>query len=194
MLALVTPDLRGLHMVGEQFNFFSQHVMLFLLPAVWIAKRRYTMYKGVRLTTLMWAVALLGHFDLLLPVSMTLVGNVNYMLTPPSVYPSHIVPHLYRPIISAVCYLLTVFSRHVLAEGLIVVTGVRRQVERERAEAAADAAPPSGSSRKPTVTVPPVSGTASDGAVGLPLSATADSPPASRSGGARRRTGTGRAA
>jgi hypothetical protein len=39
------PDLRGLDMPLEKFMFFLQHVMLVLLPMVWVAQRRFHLYK-----------------------------------------------------------------------------------------------------------------------------------------------------
>ena len=183
LLALVTPDLRGLHMVGEQFNFFSQHIMLVLLPAVWIVKRRYTMYKGMRLSLMMWVVAFLVHFDLLLPVSLTLVGNVNYMMVPPSVYPMGIYPAFYRVIISLFCILLTFFSRHIMGELIIVASGIRKQAEAERLEAVVAEAAAAAAAAKPSHAANHHPAPAADAAVPPP------SPPSSRAG-VRKRAGS----
>jgi hypothetical protein len=101
--------------------------MLFALPAVWIIKRRYIMYKGFWLSILMWAMAFTLHFDLLWPMSILGFGNLNYMLVPPSVYPMAFYPQYFRPIVGLFCILLTVFSRYILAEVIIVLSGIRAQ-------------------------------------------------------------------
>lgn len=139
LLALAAPDLRGLHLPGEMFNFFSQHTMLFALPAVWIIKRRYNMYKGFWLSILMWAIAFTLHFDLLWPMSILGFGNLNYMLVPPSVYPMALYPQYFRPIVGLFCILLTVFSRYVLAEVIIVLSGIRAQALKEAGSAPEEA-------------------------------------------------------
>lgn len=140
MLALVTPDTRGLERPFEIEYFFGQHIMLLLLPCVWVATRRYDMYKGPRVTVALWAIATLVHFDALWPISVLLRGNVNYMLAPPKVYPHDLYPQYYRAIVTAFCLSLHFMSRYVFAEAAIVVCGVRGQLAKEQAAAAAAAA------------------------------------------------------
>jgi uncharacterized membrane protein YwaF len=98
LLALATPDLRGLDLfpfgwpgwegyTWEKVSFFVQHALLLLLPAVWIARRRFDLVKPPSADwqgcLTMWAVFSAMHWDLFAPVSYATGHNLNYMLAPP---------------------------------------------------------------------------------------------------------------
>lgn len=136
VLALVTPDLRGLSMFGELQTFFIQHAMLLILPAVWIATRRYHLYEGFRLSVLNWGIATLIHFDLLFGLSVALHGNINYMLVPPKVWPSRIDATYYRPIMVGVCLVFGLASRYILAQIPVLISGIKGQHAAELAREA----------------------------------------------------------
>jgi hypothetical protein len=82
MLALAMPDLRGLWF-GEIVLFYVQHYLLLIVPMLWIAQRRYTLYDGFPAALVGWILFLVVQFDLHFAVSLTFTSNVSYMLVPP---------------------------------------------------------------------------------------------------------------
>lgn len=84
ILALVTPDTKGLDMFGEVTAFYVQHITLIALPLIWLVRRRYPLYTGFRLTIWTWAVFFIIHVVIFLPSSFVSGRNVNYMMVPPS--------------------------------------------------------------------------------------------------------------
>jgi len=71
IIALVAPDTRGLSRTNGEFEmFFVYHVALLVLPLVWVARRRFTLYAGPRAVLATWAFLFLLHLDVFLPVSM----------------------------------------------------------------------------------------------------------------------------
>ena len=84
ILALVTPDTKGLDMFGEVTAFYIQHYMLVLLPLIWLVRRRYPLYTGFRLTLWTWAAFFIVHLTIFLPASFISGRNVNYMMVPPT--------------------------------------------------------------------------------------------------------------
>jgi len=53
--------MRGLDLPGETLNFWVEHWVLALLPAVWIARRRYHLYGGLAPVTVSWAIFFILH-------------------------------------------------------------------------------------------------------------------------------------
>jgi hypothetical protein len=53
--------MRGLDLPGEALNFWVEHWVLALLPAVWIARRRYHLYGGLAPVTVSWAIFFILH-------------------------------------------------------------------------------------------------------------------------------------
>jgi hypothetical protein len=104
LCALATPDTRGLDLLPfgceglldaraweghtwEKVSFFVQHVLLVVLPALWIARRRFALappptVDGYSCLT-MWALLSVVHWDVFAPLSYLTGHNVNYMLVPP---------------------------------------------------------------------------------------------------------------
>ncbi len=82
MLALAMPDVRGLWF-GEIVLFYVQHVLLLVVPMLWIAQRRYTLYGGLAPIIIGWLVYLIVQYDLQFAVSLFSTANVSYMLVPP---------------------------------------------------------------------------------------------------------------
>lgn len=78
LLAIATPDLRGLGLPLEIEAFWVQHFMLILLPLVWVARRRYPLYagavaggaRGVYAVLLTWASFFLLHLDVFWPAKI----------------------------------------------------------------------------------------------------------------------------
>ena len=65
-------------MPGECVSFFVQHVLLVGLPVVYIARRRFHLYEPRIWYCFSWK--LLFHTDVLVPVSLALGGNLNYVV------------------------------------------------------------------------------------------------------------------
>jgi hypothetical protein len=133
LIALLAPDTINLRLPGEHAFFFSQHYMLLLLPLVWLLRRRYALYRGWRLTLLMWAYFAVMHWAAFLPTSILDNKNVNYMMLPPSVYPRALFPEFYRPIVLVACIGITFLVRHALLEPLLWLGGSYRDARREAA-------------------------------------------------------------
>jgi hypothetical protein len=83
LLAITSPDTAGLSQPGELLSFWTQHYVLVLLPLVWIARRKFNLFKGLRLTMWTWAVFFIMHVAVFLPASFLTGRNVNYMTVPP---------------------------------------------------------------------------------------------------------------
>lgn len=108
LLALATPDVRGLDWMKsealagmsaslglgeyldswEKVSFFTQHTLLVVVPAVWIARRRFSIAQPPTANPLscitMWALLSVAHWDFFAPLSYLTGHNVNYMLVPPN--------------------------------------------------------------------------------------------------------------
>jgi hypothetical protein len=102
LLALATPDTRGLDYFLEKEFFYVQHVLLAVLPLVWVARRRFPLLVASDTVTLSWAVFLLIHFVVFLPASLLSGRNVNYMLVPPHGL-LRLFGALFRPVMSLMC-------------------------------------------------------------------------------------------
>ena len=98
LCALATPDMRGLDLfpfgwpgwegyTGEKVSFVVQHVLLLVVPAIWIARRRFALAKPPtadwRGCATMWAVFSAIHWDVFAPIGYLTGHNINYMLVPP---------------------------------------------------------------------------------------------------------------
>ena len=136
LCALATPDLRGLDLwpfgsegllaaerwggyTWEIVSFFVQHALLLLLPAVWMARRRFALVQppavSARGCVTMWAVLSVVHWDVFAPLSYLTGHNVNYMLVPPG-GPLHksagLIPApYYRLVMLLVCLPLAYLTR-----------------------------------------------------------------------------------
>jgi len=94
--ALIVPDVGPAPIWGETFSFFFQHWVLCLLPAVWLLRRRFTLFTGTRALLFAWACTCALHFCVLLPVTLLAGMNVNYMgAPPPGVFPHNLLPTEY---------------------------------------------------------------------------------------------------
>jgi hypothetical protein len=138
LLALATPDLRGLAYPFEMEAFFLQHYVLLALPLVWVARRRYPLYAGVwsgglqgfYSILLTWASFFLLHLDVFWPASLSTLRNINYMMVPPP-GPLRAFGWAYRPVMGLACILLGVISRDVLAASAVYVSGLVADAQAE---------------------------------------------------------------
>ncbi len=71
-------DTRDLKLFGERFSFFLQHTLLVGLPIVYLARRRFNVYQPRVVYS--WAWKLLFHTDVLVPVSLLVGANLNYVV------------------------------------------------------------------------------------------------------------------
>jgi len=141
LLALATPDLRGLAYPYEKEAFFLQHYVLLALPLVWVARRRYPLFAGVASgglqgfysILLTWASFFLVHLDVFWPASLSTLRNINYMMVPPP-GPLREFGWAYRPVMGLACILLGVISRDVLAASAVHVAGLAADAQAEAAE------------------------------------------------------------
>jgi hypothetical protein len=155
--------MRGLDLPFERFSFVLQHILLIVLPLIWVVQRRYDLYKvryalhcsryctssmshrspslvclfgsqGFRPTLMCWAAFFLMHLDLFWPVSLFTLSNVNYMMVPPNAGALRVLGDWYRPAMAVFCILLGWISREVIVGLTVKYSGI---VEDAAAETAA---------------------------------------------------------
>jgi len=117
-LALLQPDTRDLLMPGECASFFAQHLTLTLLPMVFIALRRFDLYEPRAFVC--WGWKLLYHIDVLLPLSLYVGANLNYVVVPP---PGPLIAFgsYYRQAMSAGSLVMMMAVRYAIVEGMLAV-------------------------------------------------------------------------
>jgi hypothetical protein len=101
-------DFRDLRMPGEVFTYIAEHLVLVLLPLLFVYQRRFNVCHPRILY--MWAVLFLFHVDVLLPVSLYAGGNINYIVVPPRGILRWFEQH-YRLAMGGFCILLTMAMR-----------------------------------------------------------------------------------
>jgi hypothetical protein len=172
MAALVWPDIGPSPVFGETASFFVQHWVLTLLPAVWLLRRRFALFRGARALAYAWAAVGALHFGLLLPVGALTGNNINYMFAPPpGVYPRALPLLYYRSAIAVAGVPIAVAMRYGLVAPLATLGGALAAA----AEAGAGSRADSADKRAGAKTQPPAP------------QRRAASRSATRSGGARRR-------
>lgn len=80
ILAMLMPD--NAENVGfENVNFWLEHGVLFALPVVWMARRRFHIYSiGAANVVASWAVFFIVHGAVLTPWSILSGRNIDYMM------------------------------------------------------------------------------------------------------------------
>ena len=106
LFALATPDTRGLDLPFEKLYFFVQHGLLLLLPAVWIARRRFPLVEDWRAWVCCWAGMTLVHWDVFAAANLLTGHNVNYMMVPPQ-GPVEAAGKAFRPFMIVVCLVVS---------------------------------------------------------------------------------------
>lgn len=64
----------------ENINFWLEHVVLFTLPIVWMARRRFHIYGGAANVVVSWAIFFIVHGAVLTPWSILSGRNIDYMM------------------------------------------------------------------------------------------------------------------
>ena len=124
--ALLWPDVSGARRATflEAEHFFVQHWVLLLLPTVWILRRRFDVYGGLRAEATAYAGLGLYQFALLLPASILSGLNLNYMMMPPHTvpYPAAILRlHLYRGATTIAGAVATIAHRRLLVAPVVAL-------------------------------------------------------------------------
>uniref|UniRef100_A0A7S4N1I1 Uncharacterized protein n=1 Tax=Guillardia theta TaxID=55529 RepID=A0A7S4N1I1_GUITH len=88
LLALGFPDLtdyrrRGIYPAFSIFNFFVLHVLLAVAPLHFEWQESFPFKKGLFAVTMGFALLGILHWTILLPVSILVGNNINYMMSPP---------------------------------------------------------------------------------------------------------------
>lgn len=146
--ALLVPDMRGLDLPGEQFNFWLEHVVLVLLPVIWIARRRFDIIGGAPFTFMSWCVFWVIHGVFLIPVSVVTGSNIDYVLAPPKQWPSNanndpkswFHPSTFYPLAMAFFFVVAFVVRFGLINATVWLTGTAWECRLEAKEADAKAA------------------------------------------------------
>ena len=94
-LALVSPDFRDLSQI-EVVHFVVEHILLLLLPAIWVAQRRWVLHGGPVIAYAGWLLYVAMHYDVSFPVSILGSANVSYILAPPNNGPLRLLDRFYR--------------------------------------------------------------------------------------------------
>lgn len=124
VLALMMPDNRGVKLPLEKEVSLIHHYVLIVLPIVWIAQRRYPLYKFSLATTMQcWLVYWLFHTDVLFPVSLMKGYNLGYIITPPQVAALRYFQSYYRIACCLSCFFFTVVSL-LIVQAVAWLTGV----------------------------------------------------------------------
>ncbi|KAI8339725.1 TMEM164 family-domain-containing protein [Chlamydoabsidia padenii] len=86
LAALVFPDLRDHHYLGETFNFFAEHILILLAPIYMIYSGRYLVLPtSTDMAMLSFSLFSLFHSPLLHICALKSGLNLNYLFTPPPI-------------------------------------------------------------------------------------------------------------
>ena len=67
----------------EVFNFFFQHVVILVLPLLWLVQRRFTLFGGQRVRVFSATLNAFVFINLHFPLAIISSLNVNYTFAPP---------------------------------------------------------------------------------------------------------------
>lgn len=127
-LALALPDTRNQDMPFELINFWTEHVVLLLLPCVWLIRRRYALPGGLRPFIIAWASFALQESHLHLAASLATGFNIVYVMVPSKPQMRlHGTGGAYRYwFVFLELPLLILFSRYVIVEAIVAFSGLNR--------------------------------------------------------------------
>ncbi|RUS22143.1 TMEM164 family-domain-containing protein [Endogone sp. FLAS-F59071] len=113
--ALAFPDLRDHHLFGETFNFFFEHIMLFVVPLYMIYSSRYVVLPpSLDLALFSWSLYAFYHSPFLILIALRTGENLDYQLAPPPVKFLKNMGPWYRLFVYGLGFFLMIFTRYVL--------------------------------------------------------------------------------
>ena len=116
-LGLVAADTSCYQQPLEYFNWGLQHVLLLLLPLIsLLPPSSYPLLTGTPFFLLAFSIEVLYHSAILTPAALATGFNLNYVLCSPAGFLASF-GRWYRPVMTAMCALLSLMVRYGLVEG-----------------------------------------------------------------------------
>ncbi|KXS18608.1 hypothetical protein M427DRAFT_53568 [Gonapodya prolifera JEL478] len=117
-LAMLTPDMRGLHLFLEPEVFWAEHILVSVVPLVLAITKRFIIYPlSFDFVMASFLVFALYHSIFLSGLALLTSYNLNYVMHPP-LGPLEYFGQNFRPAMYAFCCVLTFAFRGIFVEGV----------------------------------------------------------------------------